>query len=107
MKVTKSEIKDLIKGILIKEYSVKQPISPKISSSNDSLEPPLNDKPVEYAVKSTNTFDTLKLEAILWMDNIEIDKAEIYHLKGELEKATLSVIEKYIRSKNRLLRRIR
>ncbi len=110
MNVTKEQIKDLIKG-MIKEMS-----EPEKTPSNDFFsdmdaanayhdQQRESQKPIEYAVKVTldhnHDGDQLKAEALIWDEHI--DRAEINHIKVELER----IVEKFIKDKNRTARKIR
>ena len=133
MKLTREQLKDLIKGI-VNEYSLHEPLPDKsklpvsfgdeedkpvnipikqkpISSMNPKIVPdkPIDEEnsqqPIEYAVKVTldhnHDGDQLTAEALIW--DVAIDRAEINHIKLELER----IVEKFIKDKNRTARKIR
>ena len=116
MKITRQEIKDLIKGIVDEQQPTS--VSPDVLVDEitgnafvdfvDASEHP-HDKskapPIEYAVKvvldHNHDGDQIKAEALIWDESL--DMAEVNHIKTELER----IVEKFISDKNRSGRRIR
>jgi len=111
VKITKEQIKDLIKGIVSEEM----PTPPKtpdnnffsdMDAANDSHRKNREDQqPIEYAVRVTldhnHDGDQIKAEALIW--DASLDMSESNHLKVELER----IVEKFIKDKNRNGRKIR
>ena len=112
MKVSKEQIKDLIKGV-VHEMSTQPEKTPSndFFSDMDAANASHAQKreslpPIEYAVRVVRTQShegyQLKAEALIW-DETEIDVSEVNHIKTELER----MVEQFIKDKNRNARRIR